>query len=269
MTLGEYLRVLRRQWWLVFVLTALAMAAAGAYTRSQTPVYTASTTMFVSVTTHEPDIAQLSSGSTFTQQRVKSYADIVTSPSVLQQVITELELPYTAGELAGQIKAESPLDTVLLDVSVRDTDPTRAAAIANAIAQKFPDFVAGLERPAGQTTSPVKVSVTERATVPAQPVSPRPSLNLALGLLVGLGIGVGAAVLRDQLNTSVSSISDVERLTGAIPLGVVPYDSGTSQHPLVSPGETGGRAEAFRTLRTNLQFADVDSPPRVIVVTSP
>jgi capsular exopolysaccharide synthesis family protein len=64
-------------------------------------------------------------------------------------------------------------------------------------------------------------------------------------------------------------VSDVERLTGAIPLGVVPYDPTAGKHPLVDADQQSPRAEAFRTLRTNLQFADVDRPPRVIVVTSP
>jgi non-specific protein-tyrosine kinase len=107
------------------------------------------------------------------------------------------------------------------------------------------------------------------ATVSTRPISPRVPLNIALGLLVGLGLGIGVAVLRDQLNTSIGGVADVEKLTGAIPLGVVPYDSATTKQPLVDRDQHGARAEAFRTLRTNLQFADVDHPPRVIVVTSP
>jgi capsular exopolysaccharide synthesis family protein len=267
-TLTEYLGVLRRQWWVVLLLSCLSMAAAAAYTASATPIYTATTRLFVSVTTHG-DVTDLSSGSTFTQQRVKSYADIVTSRAVLQEIITELRLPYTPDQLAGEITAESPLDTVLLDVSVSDPSPERAAAIANALAVAFPKFVDALETPRTGITSPVKVSVTQPSAVPTVPVSPRVPLNLALGLLVGLGLGVGAAVLRDQLNTSISGIRDIEKITGAIPLGVVPFDKATSKQPLVDASDQGGRAEAFRTLRTNLQFTNVDEPPRTVVVSSP
>jgi len=247
----------------------LSIGAAAAYTAQQTPVYSADTQLFVAVSSADPNLAQLSEGSTFIQQRVKSYAAVVTSAQVLDPVIQELRLPTTAAGLAGHVSVDTPLDTVLLNLSVSDSDPVRAADIANAIARQFPVFVAALEAPNDQTESLVKLSVTKPATVPGAPVSPKRPLNLALGLLLGLGLGVGAAVLRETLNTSVSGAMDVEKLTGAIPLGLVPYDSDAGKHPLIDADRHGPRAEAFRTLRTNLQFADVDHPPRVIVITSP
>ena len=267
MTLTQYLRVLRNQWLVVILLAMLGLGGAAAYTYRQTPTYSAQTQLFVSVRT-DPGISALSQGSAFTQQRVKSYVDIITSPRIAAPVIKELRLPFTAEQLTSRISASSPLDTVLLDIVVSDTDPVRAAAIANAVGAEFPRLVAELETPFGQTVSPVTVSVTRSAIVPAVPISPRTSLNLALGLIVGLGLGIGAAVLRDQFNTSVNGVSDVEKLTGAIPLGVVPYDASAGKQPLITADQFGGRAEAFRTLRTNLQFADVDDPPRVITISS-
>jgi capsular exopolysaccharide synthesis family protein len=266
-TLTQYLRVLQHQWLVVALLAILGLGGAAAYTYRQTPVYSAHTQLFVSVRT-DTGISGLSQGNTFTQQRVKSYADIVTSPLIAEPVINQLRLPFTPEQLTSKITASSPLDTVLLDIIVSDTDPIRAAAIANAVGAEFPRLVGRLETPSGQSSSPVTVSVTRAATVPSVPVSPRIPLNLALGLIVGLGLGIGAAVLRDQFNTSVSGIGDVEKLTGAIPLGVVPYDALAGKQPLITADQFGGRAEAFRTLRTNLQFADVDEPPRVITITS-
>jgi capsular exopolysaccharide synthesis family protein len=270
-TVAQYFRVLRKQWFVVLLFAGLCVGAAAAYTARQTPMYSATTQLFVSVTASDADsnVSDMTQGSTFIQQRVKSYADIVTSPSVLDEVIQELRLPTTSAQLAGQVTIDSPLDTVLLNVSVSDSSPTRAAAIAQSIARHFPDFVSQIETPDGETNSPVMVTVPKPAEVPTAPVSPRIPLNIALGLLIGLGLGVGAAVLRDQLNTSICGVADVEQLTGAIPLGVVPYDAAVSKQPLVDADQHSPRAEAFRTLRTNLQFADVDRPPRVIVVTSP
>ena len=268
-TITQYLRVLRRQWLVVLLLAALSVGGAAIFTARQTPTYAATTQLFVSVHSAQmADISQMTEGSTFIQQRVKSYADIVSSPKVLELVRAQLALATPADGLSRQVTVDSPLDTVLLNITVTDPVPTRAAAIANEIARQFPSVVAEIETRPGADRSPVTVTPTRMASVPAAPISPRVPLNIALGLLVGLGLGIAAAVLRDQLNTSINGVADVERLTGAIPLGVVPYDATTTKQPLVVGEEHGARAEAFRTLRTNLQFADVDHPPRVIVVTS-
>jgi tyrosine-protein kinase len=268
-TLAQYVRILRAQWWIVLFCAALGVAGALFVTLQQTPMYSATTQLFVSTRTADSSISQLTQGSTFVQQRVKSYAEIATSPDVLEPVVEKLALPITARQLAGEVTVESPPDTVLLNVTVRNPDPRSAAAIANEVAKQLPNFVVQIETPTGDVRAPVKLSITDTADVATAPVSPRKPLNIALGLLVGLAAGLGLSVLRDQLNTAVRGVGDVERIVGAIPMGVIPFDSATKQNPLVDGDQQSGRAEAFRTLRTNLQFADVDHPPRVLVVTSP
>jgi non-specific protein-tyrosine kinase len=100
-------------------------------------------------------------------------------------------------------------------------------------------------------------------------VSPRKKLNLALGLLVGLAIGVGGAVLRETLDTSVKTSDDIQQHSGVSTIGVIGFDPDASKHPLiVHTDQHSVRAEAFRQLRTNLQFVDIDHAPRSIVVTS-
>ncbi|MCE0539056.1 polysaccharide biosynthesis tyrosine autokinase [Kineosporia rhizophila] len=270
MTLTQYLKVLRQHWLIVLALAVLGVAAATAYTSRQTPMYQAQTQVFVSV--QGPGggdtLNELSESSTFSQQRVKSYASMATSSAVTEPVVRDLRLPYTAAVLAGQIEASPQLDTVLIDLTVTDADPARAAAIAGSATQHLQKVVGDLESNGGSRPSSVKLTVTRPPVEPQTPVSPRVPLNIALGLLLGLGLGVGAAVLRDQLNTTLRGSSDVEQLTGSVPLGVVPFDASAPKQPLVTADAFGGRAEAFRTLRTNLQFADVDRPPRVIAVTS-
>jgi len=81
-TITQYLRVLRQQWFVVVLLAALSVGGASAYTFRQTPTYAATTQLFVSVhSTEMADISQLNQGNAFIQQRVKSYADIVSRPS--------------------------------------------------------------------------------------------------------------------------------------------------------------------------------------------
>jgi hypothetical protein len=107
------------------------------------------------------------------------------------------------------------------------------------------------------------------ADVPQGPSSPRVTVNLALGLLVGLAIGVAAAILRETLDTSIKGSTDLQQLVGAKPLGAIAEDPEAATRPLIVHHDPQApRAEAFRQLRTNLQFVDVDQATRSIVVTS-
>ena len=70
------------------------------------------------------------------------------------------------------------------------------------------------------------------------------------------------------MDTSIRTVDDLNLLSGAYPLGTIRYDSEFQAHALVSMHDDQGGLEDFRTIRTNLQFADVDNPPRLIVVSS-
>lgn len=270
MDIRDYLRILRGRWRLILLCTLLALSAAAGATYAAKPMYQASAQVFVSTATDAGDSTSgLNQGGQFAQQRVKSYADIVNSPLVTSPVVSQLGLPLTPQQLSQKIAASAPLDTVLININVKDERPAMAQRIANAVAQEFTRVAAQIETPAGATASPVKVSVVRQAELPEAPVSPRKKLNLALGLLVGLAVGVGAAVLRETLDTSVKGPEEVQDQLGLPTLGLIGYDNDAVKRPLIvhaDPHST--RAEAFRQLRTNLQFVDIDHPPRSIVITS-
>src|SRR4051794_17891442 len=94
-------------------------------------------------------------------------------------------------------------------------------------------------------------------------------LTLALGLLAGLGVGVGAALARNAVDTSVKSPEQLRTVAKAPNLGNIAFDPAVPKRPLtVHEDSQSPRAEAFRQLRTNLQFLVVDTPHNVVVVTS-
>jgi polysaccharide biosynthesis transport protein len=118
-----------------------------------------------------------------------------------------------------------------------------------------------------------RITVVEPAVAAATPTSPRLPVNVLLAILVGGLIGIAAAFLFEYLDDSVKASDDATRATGLPVLGVVPRMRDTAQgHPmyllatLVYP--RSGAAESFRVLRTNLEFAGIDAPLRIIVVTS-
>ncbi|GAA0998923.1 polysaccharide biosynthesis tyrosine autokinase [Subtercola frigoramans] len=265
------MRVIRKGW-LFIVLFVLAGAGAGAaIAATATPQYRSTATMYVSVQASEsPTAGELTSGNTYAQAKVKSYLDILTSASVLDKVIKNLNLTSTSKQLGSQLSATSPVGTVIIQLDATDSDPQMAANLANATANAFSSVVVQqLEKPTGGGNSLVRVQVIDPALPAAAPFSPQLSLNIALGAIVGLIFGMGAAFLRSALDTRVHGVHDVENVTDAPLLGGISFDPESAKHPLIVHSDPRNpRAEAFRSLRTNLRFVNAGSSNHCFVITS-
>jgi capsular exopolysaccharide synthesis family protein len=266
--LKSYIHVIRKRWQIIVAVMLTVLAAATLATALSPKVYEAKTRLFVS-TSGSSDSGALLSGSNFTQQRVKSYADVITTPNVLDPVIRTLRLDTTAAKLGDEITATVPLDTVIIEVAVTNTKPGLAAKIADAVGKQFTRTVAGLESVTPGQASPVKVTIVSAPTVPSTPISPRPARNLALATVLALLLGLGIALLRDLFDTTLKNEQDCSEVTDATVIGGIAFDNEASDHPLIVQNDPHSpRAEAFRTLRTNLQFVDAANHPRSLVFTS-
>jgi capsular exopolysaccharide synthesis family protein len=266
--LKDYIRIVRKRWRVIVAVMLLVLAGAASATALSPKVYEAQTRLFVS-TSGGNDSGALLQGSNFTQQRVKSYADVITTPKVLDPVIALLKLDITSAQLGTRITATVPLDTVLIEVAVTNPDPRLAAEIADAVGQQFTNTVAELESVSEGGSSPVKVTIVSVPTVPTTPISPKPTRNLALGMVLGLLLGLGLALLRDLLDTTIKGEKDCAEVTDATVLGGIAFDPDATKRPLIVQADPhSARAEAFRALRTNLQFVDAANHPRSIVLTS-
>jgi capsular exopolysaccharide synthesis family protein len=266
--LHHYLQILRKRWITVVVVTVLCVLAAGIVSALTPATYAAHATSFVSVTDAGSASTSIAQSSQFAQSRVESYPEVVHSPKVLQPVIDDLGLDMTVQELDRKVTAVNPTNTVNLQVTATDHDPKLARDIANGVADNMALVIPELEKPTNGQDTPVKVTVTVPANTPMHPVSPRKALNLALGLVIGLALGIVGALIREATDTTVRSGSELYDLTGLSTLGSVRYDSSFRTQPLVAMQQRGFGVEDFRTIRTTLQFVNVDAPPRQIVVSS-
>lgn len=219
LSLHDVLGVLRRRAWIVLVVVFVAavLAALLSYVILP-PVYQADTSLIVN---ERSNAAQPTDGVDMGQiQTYRSlavtYAQIITSRAVLQDTIDTLDLPETVEQLADMTTVQVKGQTEIIMVSVKDTDATRAALIANTIAKSFitklPTLVNRVEN----------VSVIDRAVPPTKQVSPRPLLNIAVALVAALMLGVLLAFLVDYFDDTVKTPDDVKKLFGLRVLGVVP-----------------------------------------------
>lgn len=268
MQFREYIEAVRKRWLLVVMLTVLAAGVAGGVSFAAKPMYQATASIYFSLAGSK-SATDLNQGASYTQAQVLSYAALASSPIVLQPVIDKLKLGVTPKSLATNIAPVPVMNTVILDIGVSDASPATAANIANEVARQLGVQVQ-LLAPKGANNQPtVDTAVISKAMAPSSPTTPKTTRNTAAGLVAGLLLGLVIAGLLEILDTSIRSPQALQKLTGLPVVGVITYDSNAQKSPLIIDSNSGSvRAEAFRQLRTNLQFIDVEKPVRVMVVTS-
>lgn len=268
MSLREFLKLLRNRWITITGFTVVMILGAVVYTLLQTPMYKASTRLYVS-TMSAASASEMYQGNRLSQDRVLSYTQLLMGETLAQRTIDRLDLSMNAGDLKERVTAKSKPGTILIDVSVLDESPVRARDIANALSEEFVVMVRELETPSQGEKPEARVVVEQRASVPKYPVVPQKARNLAAGAVLGIVLGVGMGFVRDLLDNTVKTPEELEELTGSGVVGYVPFDKTIQIGPTRSFDNTNSTtAEAFRKIRTNLQFLAVDHPPRLIVVTS-
>lgn len=260
--------MVRSRWLIIFLTTAIAVTGVAAVSLLTTPLYQASTRLFVS-TPASASATEIYQGNLFSQQRVLSYTKLLTGETLAQRTIDKLRLDTSAAELRKRVTASAPQDTVLIDVSVLDPSPTQARNIADALSDEFVVMVSELETPTDGDRPDARVVVEQRASIPQNPIFPKTTRNLTLGLVVGMLFGIGLAVLRQLLDNTVKDKQTLEQITGVGVAANVPLDKTRKKDPTIYFNtDQSAIAESFRELRTNLQFLEVDDPPRLLVITS-
>lgn len=262
MDIGKYFAIFRRGWaWLLAAVIVGGVIGVG-FTLTQPKIYRAKTTVYLSVSSAKSS-GELSQGSNYTREVAQTFAKMAKMHITLDPVVKELNLDMTPKQLSKSVSAVAAKQTQLIDISVDSAEPKQAADIANAIGRQMEKTVR--DNSPGNT---VTVTVTEPAIVPKFAVSPSTKMNVILSVAGALGLTVLYLVLRELLDTR---IRDEERLRSIVDVPIlasVPFDNEASSQALVSSQARNARAEAFRQLRTNLQYIDYSGGLRSLVVTS-
>jgi capsular exopolysaccharide synthesis family protein len=179
-------------------------------------------------------------------------------------VLSEIdEVEDSLAELAEQIR-DAPNQTV------RDTLQAQhdtLIAQQGVLQQRLSDIRSAITLNEGGAAQ-----IIQPSNVPNAPVSPNKTRNAILGLLFGSALGVGVAFLRDRLDDTIKGHKDLELRLGAPVLATVPWLSTWRRrgetHLVTVEDPKSPVSEAYRTLRTNLQFAGSQMRLQIIVITS-
>lgn len=213
MELRELLIILRRRLSMLLLMPAVAgLTAAALSFYVLTPVYEASTTLWVVKT----DGAALDYTTLmFNRNLTKTYGEVAQSRAVAEQVRQRLRLVDDVEALQRRITVTPVRDTEIIAITVEDRSPAQATAIANTLAAVFSEEIA-------KFIKLDNVRVVDRATVPLEPVRPRPLLNTAIALVLGAMAAVGLAFLLEQIDVRIRTPDDVERHLGLPVVGLIP-----------------------------------------------
>jgi capsular exopolysaccharide synthesis family protein len=263
--LRHLLRLARRRGWLVLLIMLVCGSAAYMRSAREVDLYTTNTRLLL--------LGSENTGSDYTgllttQQLAATYQQLVKNDEIMQRVVDTLHLPISSGALASQITVSLVPDTLLMQISVMDTDPRRAAKIADTTAQQF---VAYINEHKGPTLSaPVEVSTT--ANVPGAPFAPTPMRSGEIGLFVGLLLGIGIVALLEYFDSTVKPERDLPGIIGAPILASIPQSASVKpgvRQVFTMADPQAIAAEAMRLLRTNLEFASASGDLNKLVVSSP
>ena len=332
MELQRQFAIARRRLPLLAVSVVVAGVIAFAVTSVQPKVFEAEANLIVgqSLSGANPDYNEL----LVSQRLASTYAFVATTRPVLTRVIQDLGLDVSPEGLADDIDVSSSLDSALLTITARSSDPQEAADIANAVSAELVDIapavdgqgdplLGSLEQDLAATRAAIDAAQAEvddllaidetdptdqaridllqsrlvtlrsayaslltlsandasnvlapvqDAVPPRTPEAPRPLLTALLAALAALIIASIAIFIAEYLDDSVRTPDDVEELTGLPTLGAIARMEGEDRGQMYQLAALlyprSPTAEAYRSLRSNIEFASVDRPIHSLLVTS-
>lgn len=265
MDLPAVIRNIRKRWLAVLAFALLGVALAAAMTSRISPQYASKVTFFVSTPTSTS--AQLFNASQFGTDRVNSYVKLVSSDELARRIMKEQDRKGDPHQLATHLSATADLNTVLLTAQATGSTPTEAQRLAQGVETQLGALVQDLDVTPASKTPAVELTVVTGPTNAVQ-VEPQRKLNLAAGLILGLVIGLAWAILRELSDTSMKSVDQLGASSGHAVLGAVSMAARGSSPLLAASSTYPPLTEDVRQLRTNLQFVNVDRPPKIIAVSS-
>jgi receptor protein-tyrosine kinase len=269
LAVGDYVRIFYRLWWVVLVAVVIGAAAGVVSQQFHKQEYTSTARLFVS-TQSGTSVGDAYQNNLFSQERAYSYAGLATSEQVAARALDQVKGSISVEELRAKITAIPLPQTVLLDITATDADPTTAQLYANAIADQLVNVTAELETSRRGGESAAGAVVVDDASYGAPVEAMGLATRILLGALAGLVIGIILAALLGVSDTRVRRRERIEDVTDSVLIGTL-VQTKKGESGVIDLAAGGAAVERLRQLRTNIQFARTrdGGRPHVIAITSP
>lgn len=218
-SLKEILHVIRKRLGMILSLTiGAALISAVVTFFFITPLYQASSQFLVNQNRTQTDSTVELNDIRTNVELINTYNVIIKSNRILNDVISELNLPLATGDLSEKISVSNENNSQVVTVTVTDPDPALAVRIANTTVEVFQAQIDDL-----MNADNVNILNEAELAPNPSPVSPNLKLNIAIAFVLGAMVGVGLAFLLEFLDTTIKTEQDVEQKLELPVLGVVSH----------------------------------------------
>lgn len=244
----------------IIIATLVCCLIGGIYTKFLTiPMYKSSTTVILGSNQEGTGITQ--SDISINNNLVSTYAEIIKSRRVLEQVQKELNESYTYKELASEISVSSINNTQIIKITVEDNNALNAKIIANLVAKVFTVEVPELY-------NLDNVHILDVAIEEDEPYNINVAKSSIIGGLLGLVLSSGIFFVIYYFDRTAKSVEQVEEVLQMPILGSVEETKNLKEELVVATNPKELISEQIRTIRTNLQFTSADEKIKTILITS-
>lgn len=264
----DFLNYLKKYVLVIVVVAIVLIIGVFIYDKSiKKPLYTTYTTIILTKSNETQTGTTITQNDILLNQKlVETYSKIIKSKLVLEQVISETGVTYTAEELSENVSVEAYENTEMLKISVTDQDPELAANIANSIAQVFSGEIAKIY----QINN---ISVVDVAVTPEEVSNNTLKRDLLIALFISIFGTIGVVFVVYYFDDTVKLTDNLEEEIGMpVVAKVFKSDIGSKNNRkvelLAQKYPKSVVSESIKTLRTNLQFSSVDEDIKTILITS-
>ena len=264
----DFLNYLKKYVLVIVAVALVLIIGVFIYDKSiKKPLYTTYTTIILTKSNEAQTGTTITQNDILLNQKlVETYSKIIKSKLVLEQVISETGVTYTAEELSENVNVEAYENTEMLKISVTDQDPELAASIANSIAQVFSGEIAKIY----QINN---ISVVDVAVTPEEVSNNTLKRDLLIALFISIFGTIGVVFVVYYFDDTVKLTDNLEEEIGMpVVAKVFKSDIGSKNNRkvelLAQKYPKSVVSESIKTLRTNLQFSSVDEDIKTILITS-
>jgi Mrp family chromosome partitioning ATPase/capsular polysaccharide biosynthesis protein len=301
--IADYIRPLISRWWLILIAVLVATGGVYAYYAHKPNVYSTSTLVYY----QDPGdpVTGLPNPAQSTDRVVLDQATLLYSRATAAAVAAKIGFRGTLSALLQQVTISSKQGQDFVQIAAQAGSPGEAATIANAFAQRLgsslgnsvtvrtanalrtsknelaqlprgpasdaqrADLLSQINRLQLELQNPPTVArQVDPAQPPTSPSAPKPARNALFALILSLVGAIGVAYGLERFDRRLKDPEEMENAYGRPLLAVVPHTGNPAPFRDGEPALGSEFREPFRVLRTNIELASVDAPPRTIVVSS-